>query len=342
MIKFNKLTGQAKLLNPLKNFELDSQPIEYREDPLTGYTSFIRPGRKEWGFMFKTDEKLLKELIEGSRGGCFFCPEKVDTSTPKFPASFLPQGRIKLGEVTLFPNLFAHKEWSAIAVLSKSHYLKLGEFTPELLFNGLKASLSYIDRAYRLEGARYAELGFNYLFPAGASIVHPHLQVLASGMPYYLIKQLMEYGRKYYEENSVNFWQELIKTEKSLGERYLGCLGNTEWYVPFAPIREEEVLGVVRNKSNFMEFDEADLKNLSLGLSTVLKYYEDAGYSAFNFAFYSGPLGEKLDYLWAGLRIVVRPGVQPNYVNDMWFPNVLHLDGYIIEFPEETAKSLMG
>ena len=33
MIHFKKLEEKAVLHNPLKDFEIDSQPIEYREDP---------------------------------------------------------------------------------------------------------------------------------------------------------------------------------------------------------------------------------------------------------------------------------------------------------------------
>ena len=42
MIRFKKFEEEAVLHNPLKNYEIDVQPIEYREDPLSGFTSFIR------------------------------------------------------------------------------------------------------------------------------------------------------------------------------------------------------------------------------------------------------------------------------------------------------------
>jgi len=240
MIHFKKLQEKAVLHNPLKDFEIDSQPIEYREDPLSGFTSFIRTGRAFWAGIYKTDEALLRKLVEETRGRCFFCPEKASTSTPKFPTDFIPEGRMTRGEATLFPNLFAHKQYSAIISITKNHYLKLNEFEPSLLINAFKLADRYIRRASEVSRVEYAEIGGNYLYPSGASIVHPHLQVIVSHGPHSFIKIYREKAKSHYRKYSRNFWEELIDDEKQFGERYLGNIGSTEWFTPFAPIREDD------------------------------------------------------------------------------------------------------
>ena len=340
MIRFKKKEETSTLLSPLKNFELDSQPIEYREDPLTGFTTFVRTGRGFWAGIYKTDETVLQQLIEESRGRCFFCPEKVFTSTPKFPASFIPEGRVRQGEATLFPNLFAHKKYSAIVAMTQKHYLKLNEFEPGLLFNGFKLAELYLRRAYEESGIEHVEIGGNYLYPAGASIVHPHIQVIASHGAHSLIKLYTRAGKAYHKKRLKNFWEDLINQEKELRERYIGRLGSTEWFTPFAPIREDEVDGIVWGKSNFLEFDDDDWRSLAEGISRVLKAYHDKGFSCFNFAIYSGPLGKRLDYLWAGVKIVSRSSVQTYPVNDVWYSSGLLLDGFVVEPPEEVAKTM--
>jgi galactose-1-phosphate uridylyltransferase len=340
MIRFKKHEEKALLHNPLKGFEIDSQLIEYREDPISGLTSFVRTGRAFWVGIYKTDEALLERLVEETRGRCFFCPEKVATSTPMFPADFIPEGRLTRGEATLFPNLFAHKRYSAIITTTEKHYLKLNEFEPSLLINAFKLADLYIRRAHEKGGIEYAEIGGNYLYPGGASIVHPHLQVIASHGAHYLIRLYMDKGKTYYRKYSQNFWEELVNKEKQLGERYLGKVGSTEWFTPFAPIREDEVDGVVRGKSNFLEFGDQDWESLAQGLSRVLKAYHDRGFSCFNFAIYSGPLGKKLKYLWAGIKIVSRSSVQPYPVNDTWYSNCILLDGFVVEPPEQVAKEM--
>lgn len=340
MIRFKKIEENATLLNPLKNFELESQMVEYREDPLSGLTSFVRTGRAFWTRIQKTDRTWLEKFIEETRERCFFCPEKLEASTPKFPDDFIPEGRLKRGEATLFPNLFAHKRYSAIIAMTKNHYLNLNEFSQDIFFNAFKLADYYIRRAHEVSGVEYAEIGVNYLYPGGASIAHPHLQAIASHAPHYLVKVYMEKGRAYYKKYSKNYWHELISKEKELGERYIGSIGSTHWFTPFAPIREDEVDGVVEGKSNFLEFDDTDWECLSQGVSRVLKAYQEKGLSSFNFAIYSGPLGKKLKYIWAGIRIVSRSSVQIYPVNDTWYSNCILLDGFITEPPEEIAKFL--
>jgi galactose-1-phosphate uridylyltransferase len=341
MIYFKKFEEKSVLLNPLKDFEIDSQTIEYREDPLSGFTSFIRTGRAFWAGIYKTDEALLQKLVEETRGKCFFCPEKVSTSTPKFPSDFIPEGRLTIGEATLFPNLFAHKQYSAIIAITQKHYLKLNEFEPGLLINAFKLADLYIRRANEMSGVEYAEIGGNYLYPSGASIVHPHLQIIVSHGPHSLIKVCREKGKSHYRKYSRNFWEELIDKEKKLGERYLGNIGSTEWFVPFAPIREDEVDAVVRGKSHFLEFDDHDWESLAQGISRVLKAYYDKGFSCFNYAIYSGPLGKKLSkYFWAGIKIISRSSVQTYPVCDSWYSSSILLDGFVVEPPEEIAKQL--
>jgi len=341
MIRFKKSEETAVLHNPLKNFEIDTQPIEYREDPLSGFTSFIRTGRAFWAGVYKTDTAVLERLIEETRGRCFFCPEKVAASTPKFPVDFIPEGRLTRGEATLFPNLFAHKQYSAIIAITKKHYLKLNEFSPSVLINAFKLADFYVRRAHEVGGVEYAEIGGNYLYPSGASMVHPHLQVILSHAPHSLIKVYTEKGRSHHKKYSRNFWDELIEKEKQLGERYLGSLGSTEWFTPFAPVKEDEVDAVLRGKSNLLEFDDDDWENLAQGISRVLKAYHDKGFSCFNYAIYSGPLGKKVGrYLWAGVRIVSRSSVQTYPVSDTWYSSSILLDGFVVEPPEEIAKQV--
>jgi galactose-1-phosphate uridylyltransferase len=339
-IDFEKYIAQAIFHSPLKNFELDSQLIETRIDPLAGFTTKVRTGRKAWQRIYTTDEKMLTEIAQQTREGCFFCPEKVDKATPRYPEELIPGGRIVVGEACLFPNLFAQKEHSAITVITHQHFVRLEQFTPELFANAFKACSTYFNRLYRSKHPRYAEIGFNYLFPAGASIPHPHLQVLASDLPYFLIANLLEHSQKYYAQHSACFWEDLVDTEKEIGQRYINRLGNTEWLVPFAPMREDEVHGIVRNKSNFLHFDDSDWESLADGICRVFKYYRDKGFSSCNFALYSGPLGEKTDYLWAGVRIVSRSSVQAQPINDVWYSQNILYDGLVTEPPEEIASSL--
>ena len=169
-------------------------------------------------------------------------------------------------------------------------------------------------------------------------MIHPHLQVVASDWPYSLITNLLEHSQRYYAQHSTCYWEDLVETEKRLGERYIGRLGNTEWLVPFAPAKEDEVHGLVRNKSNLLEFDDSDWESLGGGISRGLKCYNDQGYSSCNFALYSGRLNEELDYLWAGVRIGYRTNVGVQNVTDIWYGQYLLDDKFVYRTPEDVAE----
>ena len=342
-INFNKHVSEAVLYSPLKNFELDTQVIEHRADPLTGWTGIIRTGRQFWQQQYITDEKLITEIAEDATERCFFCPGKVQESTPRYPEELFPGGRITVGEATLCPNLFAQKEYSAVVVISRQHFIPLDQFPSQLLADAFKACSIFFQGIYEQKSARYCEIGFNYLFPAGSSLTHPHIQITGSSwQPTFLVLNLQRGSQKYYAENNSCYWQDLVNTERERGERYIGRLGNTEWLAPFAPMREDEVHGMVRDKSNFLEFDEADWENLADGITRVFKFYKDCGLSSCNFGLYSGPLGEKRDDMWAGVKVVSRSSVQSRPINDVWFSQNIFYDGLVTKPPEEVASEVRG
>jgi UDPglucose--hexose-1-phosphate uridylyltransferase len=179
MIVFEKSLKQARILSPLKNFEEDVVTFEYRTDPLTGRNTTVINGMLSYIKRFlPTDEMLLKAMLEQSRANCPFCPENALEKTPMFPRYFLEEGRIIVGDAIVTPNLLGHAECSILVILSKQHHLKLSEFTTEIILNGFKGASAHLTKLARSEPSiRFPAFIFNYLPPAGSSIIHPHMQV---------------------------------------------------------------------------------------------------------------------------------------------------------------------
>ena len=72
-----------------------------------------------------------------------------------------------------------------------------------------------------------------------------------------------------------------------------------------------------------------------------LKAYDDMGIMAFNFALFSGPLGEdSSSYLWPQVRICARFGLRPMGLSDFWPLSVLLNTDEVFEAPEDYAKRL--
>ena len=343
-IKFDKMTEESTFLNPANNFEPQTQKIEYRVDPLTKETTFINVTAIERGvkWSIELDEAELQEIVEKSRAGCFMCTGQVEKVTPKYPKEIIPEGRLTVGQVYLFPNTFALARYAAVLTFPGKHFLRLDEYTPRVLTDCLNCALEFIRRVHRSDpDAEHAVIGCNYLFPAGSSTVHSHFHIFMTAFPFDEVKRLVAESKRYFDENSANYWSELVEAERGEGERYIGRIGNTDWLTPFAPIGGKGVQGLVRGKANFLEFDDGDIGDLAQGLSKVLGYYQRQKVSSFNLLIYSGPLGTKLEYFWPGLRVVVRGYLPPFYTSDInWRGKLLLRREEWFDMPETVAAQL--
>jgi galactose-1-phosphate uridylyltransferase len=319
--------------------KIGTAELEYRKDPLTNRICTVALGLREKIKLFlgETDESLIEKIAEETKKNCPFCPEAIDKLTPKLPREIFESDRLVFGEAVAFPNLFPRSEFEAVVVLSRKHYLKVDEFNSEIIANGLRASLAYINKVYEKTKIENAVIGCNYLFPAGASAIHPHIQACVRSLPY----SFLEYSKRFHERTFSNYWEELVNAEKENGERYIARIGNVEFLVPFAPLHRNEVLAILRDKSNFIEYSEQDINDLALGIAKILTCYRFKGISSFNFVLNSAPLGSKAEYYWSNLTIISRPNVRANYLNDdSWFGSKLLLENVTAEPPEAFAAVL--
>jgi galactose-1-phosphate uridylyltransferase len=235
--------------------------------------------------------------------------------------------------------LLGHAEQSVLAILSREHHLKLEDFTPKLLFDGFKGGVEYLKRLGEVDASvRFPVFVFNYLTPAGSSIFHPHMQILARDRPFHLVDLLMHKSKAYYEKHGTSYWRDLVDKEKN-AERYLFEAHGTEWLVPFAPLRGlNETQAIVNSKSNLKELNDNEWLGLAEGISRILKFYHSQGYMSFNIIIMSGPLDEHLDYFDVNLRVMSRPGIQQFCFTDAWAVPYLLWDGEAVEEPERFAE----
>lgn len=310
--------------------------VEHRKDPLTGRISSICPDLKEkWtSFVGETDIALIKKLAEDSRSWCPFC-KSIEKITPR--VSYVPEGRWHINNVWVFPNLYPRTEFEAVVTSPENHFLWLNEFTEDFIYNHLKAAIQCITDVHTANPLlSYGVVGWNFLPPAGASLVHPHMQVSMRDIQFNYPAFIEEKSKKYFEENSTNFWEDIIQKE-----RHVKTIERTEWIIPYAPTGFNEVWAVVRNASNFTELEDADLEALARGISSTLKFYSDRGCSAFNMVIHSGTLIKHSDYFWIGVKLISRSNVRELYLNiDSWYMPRLLWEEIVAESPEELTEAV--
>lgn len=341
-IEFRKEERVAEFLSPLKGYGLDRQIVEHRYDPLTGRSTVITTGRLQLiKRLFESDDREISNIVEKTRGSCPFCPEQLQHSTPGFPSNIVEEGKIQVGEATVFPSLFAHMDHNAIAVLCREHYLELKQLAPEKILDGLRAGLIYLKKLNKTYGKTfYASYIENYLPLSGSTIVHPHMQILASDLPFGLLGELLEKSREYRTLRGANFWDDFVNSEDNQS-RLLGKVGEIVWLTPFAPTSTYEVWAISQGHSSLLDIGEEVLKSFAVGIARVLSFYQDEKVSCFNLILYSGPLGDSSDeYFRLGLRVMGRSGYKFPYVSDLWGLQSLMFEGESYDTPEDLAQRL--
>ena len=341
-IIFERITSEARFHNPLSDFAEETHVLEIRRDPLLGDTSVYNPYLKDKAkaFFGENDAGLVTRLIDESRKACFFCGENVETLTPRFTLDFLAEGRLRVGEAILFPNLFSLGTHHPVICLCKSHFLELSGFDRGLLTDGLTVAQNFLRTAYEKDArALFAAVTANYLFPAGASLVHPHLQMIVTPIPYSYHARLREAENAYYREHGSPYFIDLIREERA-GPRYVAGRGLWHWIASFSPLGSNEFIAIHETRADFGDLTPADLSDLADGISRVLNFYGSLGHLSFNYAVYSVKADRSTEGSRCLFKIISRQNLYPNYRNDDYFLQKLLQTELIITPPEELALRL--
>jgi len=339
-IRFESSESKVILLNPFNGFVEETHTVEVRKDPLLGSNSVYNPRLKDKVKFFfgDCDAGLINKFVDDSTKTCIFCGEKLERNTPRYPRSLVSEGRIRIGEAVLFPNLFPVGKYHSVITLSKAHFLKLPEFSSELISDGFRAAQSFVKTVYdRDQEASFVTVNANYLFPAGATLVHPHLQMLITPTAYSYHERLIQACRSYYQETHSEYYPDLIAQEKGIGSRYITQSGGWHWLTAFSPMGINEIVAVHEKEHDFGVLSDSDLINLASGVSKVLALYDSLGHLSFNYSIYSARNPFSGEGFRCILKIISRQNLYPNYRNDDYFLQKLLHTELIINLPEELA-----
>ena len=328
-VSFQKIKTVTRRFNPLKDSTLEEVGLEIRFDPLTG-----RSGR-----IFDTGYKIaekpdLAALVESSKKiFCPFCRENLEKSTPLFPEELIPGGRIQAEEATLIPNLLPLDKYPSVCIFSSRHHVPLDAFTPELMRGAFSAALTFIQRVFAFDPAvGFCSINWNYLPPAGSSLVHPHLQVNCGEVPTNDQRQQVEACRRYHAENGTNYWNDFMAQEISLKERYIGEIGDTFWTLSFVPRSYlPDVMFLFPRHNTLLHLDENTLGFFLKGLSRILMYFHGENIFSFNMALFS--IREDDQFRVNG-RVSPRLLTRAIGNSDQTYSHVMHQEPYCVIPPE--------
>ena len=290
-ISFESVRKETRLLNPLKDMAPRTIASEIRYDPLTGRSARI------CHFMELSWPKPdFERLVAGTGRNCPFCPQKVRQVTPCFPEELIPGGRLAAGDMVLFPNLAPYDSLSAVAVLGADHYLPMTAISAGRMTAGFGLTMDFFRRLEEIGHPEsvYHVVNWNYMPPAGSSIIHPHLQVFATSSAPNLMRQELAASAAYLARTGSNYWDDLAAREESDGRRFLGRLGRTAWLSAFAPMGVAgDVVAVVGGACRTLDLTADDLADIAEGLRRVMTAYDRMGIYSFNMNFFTGRSGDE-------------------------------------------------
>lgn len=329
-IEFTSTVAEAEFYNPMAEFDLDSESVEYREDPLTGEQTRIA---QNW-FTVPDEQPDIDDFV-GDGEGCFFCPENVQDATPEYP-DFVGVDRGSVGEAVSFPNLFPYARHSNVVVLTEDHFRPIGDLSADLLSDGLACALEYVGAVIDHDDSTFASVNMNLLPSAGSSVVHPHMQAIVDDRGTNESRRRLAAEREYYDDHGRSFWADLLEEERS-GERHVGTTGDVEWLAPFAPLSQFHVTGIT-DVTGIPGPDDSVVADLARGVENVLAYYDGLGLNAYNFAL---RMVEEDPASPVVVDVVARPAFDEHYVNDAFYLQTLH-DGRIVDVAPEAYAPDVG
>ena len=335
MISFERSIQSSTYLNPFSDFAPYEGKVEIRWDPLTRLTARLVhfPTRK-------VDRFDYREAISASLASkCPFCPENIGHMTARLSKDLFGCDRLERDCVTIIPNLLTFDRYSLVAILSAEHFVDLPTLAEkQFIVKGVRALLDAFRMIRKQDTeADYFSINCNYMPMSGGSLLHPHMQGLVGRYPTNYVRMMLEEGRRFYESRGKVFWEALIEEEQRAGERFIGSVGQTHWYAPFAPRGNIDV-GCIFEEASVFEVDEREWENFGSGLKKVCAYLHDEQVSSFNLTIFSGRSEDRSFRVNA--RLVTRRFLPPVNAADVNYFEKLHLESMVLVAPEKVAQDL--
>lgn len=284
-MEFKTVNKETVMLIPQKGMAEQRIPSEIRTDPLTGRTARICHFMKlQW------EKPDFDVLVGGTESWCPFCGEKVMQVTPCFPKDLIAEGRMRRNDMTIFPNLAPYDTIGAVATFGARHYIPMTDFTVDLMAGAFGFARDFFRRVHASGHPEsvYHIINWNYMPPAGSSIIHPHLQVFSSSTPPNLMREEIAASKAYHLSHKSTYWDDLVAVERQSGQRYLGRIGRSHWMTAYAPLGVAgDVLAVVEDVCWTLGLTDADLRDLATGLARVMAEYDKMGIYSFNMNFFT-------------------------------------------------------
>lgn len=133
------------------------------------------------------------------------------------------------------------------------------------------------------ESVQYVNIFKNFLRKSGASLTHPHSQIISLSLVPPEINKEEEVASKYFKENKTYLYDDIIKKEIEYKKRVINDNRYFLTIVPYASKYSGEVRIIFKEKIKFEQISDDHIKELSKVFNRLFKnLYKVNGYDPFN------------------------------------------------------------
>jgi UDPglucose--hexose-1-phosphate uridylyltransferase len=283
---------------------------ELRKDPITGRWVVISTDRarrpsdfirqpvppataRPCPFCYGNEQKTPPEVLAYRAGGGANQPGWTVRVVPnKFPALGI-EGELNRqgdGMYDRMNGIGAHE----VVIESPDHSLTMADMTDHQIEEVLRAFRDRVNDLKKDFRFRYIVLFKNHGEAAGATLEHPHSQLIALPVIPKRVKEEVDGAKVYYDFKERCVYCDILRQETSAGVRVVTETDRLMVLQPWAPrFPFETWIMPKRHESHFENTPDATLQNLAWVLRTTLRKIDKVlEHPPFNFIFHSAPLQE--------------------------------------------------
>ncbi|WP_027625225.1 galactose-1-phosphate uridylyltransferase [Clostridium lundense] len=219
-----------------------------------------------------------------------------------------------------------------VVVESREHNKKIHEFKEDEIEKIIKSYIDISNKLYKDDNVKYIQIFKNYKREGGASLAHPHSQIIALNIMPEKIKHMLDYNHNFYVNKSECIYCKTIREELKNNIRLIYENDKFICFCPEASIFSYEITIIKKDHVQFLNFTEEDITSLCQCIFKIInKIYSKLGDIALNICLYF--IKEENDYFHFSVGI---------------YPRIASLAGFEISTgiiqnpisPEKAAKEL--
>ncbi|WP_296644880.1 galactose-1-phosphate uridylyltransferase [Romboutsia sp. 13368] len=157
------------------------------------------------------------------------------------------------------------------------------------------------------EKIKYVTIFKNYLRKAGASLNHPHSQIISISIIPPDIEKEVNISRKYYKDNNRHLYDDIIKNEIEEKKRVVNNSENFLTLVPKSTKYTGEIRIIFKKNIRFEDIENNEIRELSKIFKNLFSnIYKVNGDLPFNIFIHTHPKNSESEYLNVHIHIIPR------------------------------------